>query len=537
MTPKKGLLLGGRYELTERIAIGGMGEVWQAADLHLQRRVAAKVLRDEFAGDPTFLARMRTEARNAAGLSHVNVTAMYDYGEQEGAGYLVMELVEGEPMSELLTRERTLAAGQLLPILAQTARGLHAAHVAGVVHRDVKPSNLLITRDGTVKITDFGIALGANQAPMTAAGMVMGTAQYLPPEQAMGRSAQGVGDIYALGVIAYEALVGRRPFTGTTQVDIAFAHVNQPVPPMPEELDERVRDVVMSMLDKDPENRPRSGASLARILDGLLRDLQSEAVAQAGPRARAAHREELAAMPTRAMPTTAPPSDVARSPDRPPAPRPTASAVSPAAILQRPLPPVVGTSALKIDDDPVVGAVVDAQERAALAVQPLPAGRTGATTASLAPHERAAGVRRPALPRPRTAVSRPPSASTTAAASTAVELDRVDEERVVTPERGFAPQWAPVGATARSSAPVERRERPRQHRHDRARRRGRAGVVWTWQTMVKVAVVTLMMVVLVLWLGTLAQASATTAALAAVAIPRLRPDGGRGSGRRRPTSG
>uniref|UniRef100_UPI003B3A3B49 serine/threonine-protein kinase n=1 Tax=Pseudactinotalea sp. TaxID=1926260 RepID=UPI003B3A3B49 len=303
MTPQVGLQLGDRYELMERIAVGGMGEVWQAADLHLDRKVAAKVLRAEFAGDNSFLARMRAEARNAAGLSHINVTAMYDYGEQEGAGYLIMELVEGEPMSDLLTRERTLAPGQLLPILAQTARGLHAAHVAGVVHRDVKPSNLLITGDGTVKITDFGIALGANQAPMTAAGMVMGTAQYLPPEQAMGKAAQGVGDIYALGVIAYEALVGRRPFTGSTQVDIAFAHVNQPVPAMPDKIDPRVRDVVMSMLDKDPERRPRSGASLGRILDALHREMHTE-TAQGRLAPHLAAREEVAAVATQAMPTT-----------------------------------------------------------------------------------------------------------------------------------------------------------------------------------------------------------------------------------------
>lgn len=524
MTPKKGLVLGDRYELTELIAVGGMGEVWQAADLHLQRRVAAKVLREEFAGDPTFLQRMRTEARNAAGLSHVNVTAMYDYGEQEGAGYLVMELVEGEPMSELLARERTLAPGQLLPILAQTARGLHAAHVAGVVHRDVKPSNLLITRDGTVKITDFGIALGANQAPMTAAGMVMGTAQYLPPEQAMGRSAQGVGDIYALGIIGYEALVGRRPFTGSTQVDIAFAHVNQPVPPMPEEIDERVRDVVMSMLDKDPESRPRSGASLARILDGLLRDLQSEAVALAGPRARASHREEIAAMPTRAMPTTAAPSSGPPSPERGGVSRPTAARTS---VPPRVAAPVVGTSALQVEAEPVE--LIREQEREALPAppfepDPVPPVRSAAAVPA-APPERAAGVRRPPVPRPRpqAEVGRTPSARA------AVGRDVPDDD--ATPDRGFEPQWAPVGAATRSAAATEQRTRPRRHRHDRA---ARAGLVWTWRTIVKVLVVAIMLVVLALWLGTLAQASAL--ALGAVAVPRLRPLG-RGSGRRRPTSG
>ncbi|WP_207947562.1 serine/threonine-protein kinase [Occultella glacieicola] len=273
MIPAAGLVLGDRYELESRIAIGGMGEVWIALDRHLRRRVAAKVLRAEFTGEKTFLDRLRAEARNSAALSHQNIAAMYDYGEGDGSGYLIMELVHGEPLAELLERERHLEPAQLLPILAQTARALHTAHMAGVVHRDVKPSNILITPDGYVKITDFGISLGSNQAPMTAAGMVMGTAQYLPPEQAMGRAATGAGDIYALGVVAYEALVGKRPFTGGSQVDIAFAHVKQPVPELPETIDARVRDIVMAMLEKDPERRPRSAASLARSLEELAAQL------------------------------------------------------------------------------------------------------------------------------------------------------------------------------------------------------------------------------------------------------------------------
>lgn len=273
MTPAVGLMLGDRYELTRRIAVGGMGEVWEARDTHLERRVAAKVLRPEFAGDANFLGRLRAEARNSAGLTHQNIAAMYDYGEQNGSGYLIMELVRGEPLSALLERERRLEPEQLLPLLAQTARGLHVAHMNGVIHRDVKPANLLITRDGHVKLTDFGIALGANQAPMTATGMVMGTAQYLPPEQAMGRAATAAGDIYALGIIAYEALAGQRPFTGSSQVEIAFAHVNQPVPALPRSVDPKIRDLVMMLLEKAPENRPRSAAALARALEELLQDL------------------------------------------------------------------------------------------------------------------------------------------------------------------------------------------------------------------------------------------------------------------------
>ncbi|WP_282453374.1 serine/threonine-protein kinase [Georgenia sp. EYE_87] len=270
MAPRTGLVLGGRYELTTRIAVGGMGEVWEALDRRLGRTVAAKVLRPELVGDELFLARLRTEARNTAGLQHQNVAMLLDHGEQEGSGYLVMELVLGETLADRLDREGTLAADDLVPLLVQACRGLHAAHSAGVVHRDVKPANVIITPEGTVKLTDFGISLGANQAPMTSAGMVMGTAQYLPPEQAMGRAATPAGDVYALGVMAYECLAGHRPFTGSTQVDIAFAHVNQPVPPLPASVPAPVAAVVERMLAKDPARRPASALACACELEAAL---------------------------------------------------------------------------------------------------------------------------------------------------------------------------------------------------------------------------------------------------------------------------
>ncbi|HWS58738.1 MAG TPA: serine/threonine-protein kinase [Actinotalea sp.] len=269
MKPMTGIALGGRYRLVSRIAVGGMGEVWVGHDEALARDVAVKVLREEFAGDVGFLERFRTEARNSAGLSHPNIAALYDYGEQDGSAFLVMELVVGEPMSDLLDREPVLSQGRLLPILAQTARALHAAHVGGVVHRDVKPGNILLARSGRVKITDFGISMATNQVPMTKSGMVMGTAQYLSPEQAVGGPATGASDIYSLGIVAYEALVGHRPFTGPTAVDIAVAHVNTPVPPLPGTVDPQLADLVLRMLAKDPEKRPRSAASLARTLDAL----------------------------------------------------------------------------------------------------------------------------------------------------------------------------------------------------------------------------------------------------------------------------
>jgi serine/threonine-protein kinase len=272
--PEQGLRLGGRYELRRRIAVGGMGEVWLSRDLSLDRSVATKVLREELAGDDRFLARLRAEARTSAPLAHPNIAALYDYGEHAGSGYLVMELVPGQTLSQLLARERVLAPETLLPILAQAARALHAAHVCGVVHRDVKPSNILLTREGEVKITDFGISCPANYIDDSAAGTVMGTAQYLSPEQAMGRPATPASDVYGLGVVAYEALAGRIPFTGPSLVDIATAHVNDPVPPLPTDLPEQVRAIVVRMLEKNPERRPRSAASLARTLERIAAELE-----------------------------------------------------------------------------------------------------------------------------------------------------------------------------------------------------------------------------------------------------------------------
>lgn len=276
MKPVRGLTLGNRYRLVRRIAVGGMGEVWVAADDALGREVAVKVLRSEYAGNEDFLNRLRTEARNSAALSHPNIAQMYDYGETNGSGYLVMELVVGEPMADLLEREPVLPPARLLPILAQTARALHAAHLSGVVHRDVKPGNILIDRSGTVKITDFGVSLAANQVPMTATGMVMGTAQYLSPEQAVGQAATGASDIYALGIVAYESIAGNRPFTGSTPVDIAVAHVNEPVPPLPTSVDPELGELVMVMLAKDPLARPHPADALARVFEGIAVRLASD---------------------------------------------------------------------------------------------------------------------------------------------------------------------------------------------------------------------------------------------------------------------
>jgi len=238
MTLSTGTILAGRYEITAPIATGGMGEVWRARDRVLDRVVAAKVLRSEFTGDPSFVARFRNEARHTAALSHPNIASVYDYGETEDErgsqlAFLVMELVEGKPLVTILHEEGKLPVDWTLHVLGQSADGLSAAHHAGVVHRDIKPGNLIVRPDGVVKLTDFGIARARDATPLTRTGMVVGTAQYLSPEQAQGFEVTAASDVYSLGVVGYECLTGGRPFDGTSQVAVALAHINRPPPPLP----------------------------------------------------------------------------------------------------------------------------------------------------------------------------------------------------------------------------------------------------------------------------------------------------------------
>ncbi|MDN3478711.1 protein kinase [Curtobacterium sp. APC 4022] len=271
MRPTSGLTFGGRYQLSSRVAIGGMGEVWQATDLVIGRTVALKILKDEYLGDPGFLERFRAEARHAALVNHEGIANVFDYGEEDGSAYLVMELVPGEALSTMIEREHTLPVDKVLDIVAQTANALQAAHAVGLVHRDIKPGNLLITPDGRVKITDFGIARIADQVPLTATGQVMGTVQYLSPEQASGHPASPSTDVYSLGIVAYECLAGRRPFTGESQVAIAMAHINDQPPALPGTVPEPVAALVMSCIAKKPADRPATAANLARAAQALRR--------------------------------------------------------------------------------------------------------------------------------------------------------------------------------------------------------------------------------------------------------------------------
>ena len=307
MTSGAGRVLGGRYTLLTPIAQGGMGEVWKARDRVSGHIVAAKVLRPELAGEELSLSRLRLEARNSMSISHPNIANTQDSGEEDGIGWIIMELVDGYPLTDYLRGGSRIEPEYLMPILVQVAMALGAAARAGVAHRDIKPANIIVRPDGMVKLTDFGISRATGQVNLTAAGMVMGTAQYLPPEQAMGEVATPIGDLYALGVIAYEAAAGRRPFTGETQVDIAFAHVNDPVPPLPEFVPEPLADVILHLLEKDPAKRPESGSAAVREIASAAKAMGVSVTPRPLPLPKAAQRPEEVRTPVQpSVPIVAP---------------------------------------------------------------------------------------------------------------------------------------------------------------------------------------------------------------------------------------
>jgi serine/threonine protein kinase len=267
-----GDLMGGRYRLTSRIAAGGMGEVWQARDEILDRTVAIKLLKDGLTDDEGFTARFRNEARLSAALAHGNIAQVYDYGEEGSFAYLVMEFVPGKPLSRILHERGPISAADTAALMGQAATALHAAHRAGLIHRDVKPANMLVTDDGVVKLTDFGIARAVGSAAMTRTGEVMGTAQYLAPEAAMGRETTALTDVYSLAVVTYEMLGGQRPFNSDSAVALALAHVNEEPPPLPTEVPAPMRAVVHAGLRKDPAERPDSAQEFGRALRQAVTD-------------------------------------------------------------------------------------------------------------------------------------------------------------------------------------------------------------------------------------------------------------------------
>lgn len=266
-----GTTVSDRYELQRLIAIGGMGAVWEAVDRRLGRHVAVKILKAEYSSDDEFVERFHTEARLSAMLNHPGIAALHDYGEtdfeSEGhTAYLVMELVNGEPLDSMLERVGQLTVEDALDMLEQTGHALQGAHGAALVHRDVKPGNILITATGHVKITDFGVAKAVGAASVTQPGMVMGTAQYIAPEAALGHGHTPASDIYSLGVVAYEALSGKRPFDGDGALEVAMKHIMEAPPPLPSEIPPDVRELVEHMLTKNPANRYKDGAEAAEAV-------------------------------------------------------------------------------------------------------------------------------------------------------------------------------------------------------------------------------------------------------------------------------
>ncbi|MEU4740300.1 serine/threonine-protein kinase [Actinosynnema sp. NPDC023658] len=342
-----GQLLAERYRLSKRIAVGGMGEVWEADDTRLDRKVAVKVLKAELSGDAEFLNRFRIEARTTASLNHPGIAAVHDYGETasvpdgpEDTAYLVMELVEGEPLAAIIARGR-LNADRTLDVLEQAGNALQAAHERGLVHRDVKPGNILVTPTGKVKITDFGIAKAADAAPVTHSGMVMGTAHYIAPEQALGHAAEPASDVYALAVCGYECLTGHRPFLSENAVTVAMMHIRDIAPPLPPDVPPGPRALIEATLVKDPRQRYRNGGEFANAV-GAVRSGQP--LPAPSGLAMAVGAPMAAPMTPPPAPRTHPPHPHPGNPVTHPGSRPTMQPVPPGMNTPhtgafRPLPP------------------------------------------------------------------------------------------------------------------------------------------------------------------------------------------------------
>jgi serine/threonine-protein kinase len=256
-------VLGGRYRLGDRIASGGMADVWAATDLTLEREVATKVMRPDADHEEVFARRFRDEALHAASLLHTNIATVFDYGEDDGLAYLVMEKVEGRPLNRVIREDGPQPPDRVRAVIGQAALALGVAHEARVVHRDVKPANMILRTDGLLKLTDFGIARALGSAGHTRVGELLGTPHYLSPEQALGEPASGASDLYALGVVAHEMVTGRRPFSAETPIAIALAHVHEAPPPLPEGLPDNLAQVIGDLLAKNPDDRPPNARAVA----------------------------------------------------------------------------------------------------------------------------------------------------------------------------------------------------------------------------------------------------------------------------------
>ena len=269
-------LIGQRYQLSWIIGRGGMSTVWLALDTQTEHDVAIKVLKPEYTDNAEFRSRFRNEAETSEIFQSENVVRTYDYSEVSDPitgttlCFMVMEYIRGESLADVLSRERNLPPKLAVDVMAQVALGLQTIHSHHLVHRDIKPGNLLITPDGLVKVTDFGIAKAAAAVPLTQTGMVVGTAQYVSPEQAQGQNVGPASDIYSLGVVAYEMLAGRRPFSGESTVSVAIKHISNAPPPLPAEIPGALRELVGICLRKNPRARYADGAELASAIQRVV---------------------------------------------------------------------------------------------------------------------------------------------------------------------------------------------------------------------------------------------------------------------------
>ena len=272
-------IFNGRYEIGEMIGTGGMADVYIAEDSRLHRKVAVKILRSDLARDPAFIARFKKEALAAGGLTNAGIVAVYDSGEDHGESYIVMELVNGRTLRELLQGHESIPVKEAVDIVVEILEALDYSHSKGIIHRDIKPGNIMITKTGQVKVMDFGIARALDDigATMTNTWNVVGTAQYLSPEQATGEAADARSDIYSLGCLMYELLAGRPPFIGDTPVSIAFQHVSAPLIPPSEinpDIDVNLETIIKVALCKDPKDRYQDANAMLTDLRRAIRGEQ-----------------------------------------------------------------------------------------------------------------------------------------------------------------------------------------------------------------------------------------------------------------------
>lgn len=278
---EKGKLISGRYEIIKSIGEGGMANVYVGFDTILNRKVAIKVLRGDLATDEKFVRRFQREALSASSLSHPNIVEMYDVGEDEGTYYIIMEYIEGKTLKQLIKKRGSITLSEAIDIMLQLTDGIAQAHDSYIIHRDLKPQNVMIKDDGTVKITDFGIAVALNSTQLTQTNSVMGSVHYIPPEQASGKGSTIRSDIYAMGILFYELLTGSLPFRGDNAVEIALKQMHDPIPSVRKKnpsIPQSVENIILKATAKNPKNRYADSKEMhADLLTALNDDRMEEA--------------------------------------------------------------------------------------------------------------------------------------------------------------------------------------------------------------------------------------------------------------------